>query len=359
MENAVNAAASTMERSGDSEPETAHGSLQWITLDQWQEFVESRPESHPFHHANWLRLLIDQYGYAWRIAALVAHGEITAALPFLITRTLHGRRKLLALPLTDWFSVLASQESSADALLAMLQCQPWPGFQSVSVRTDLPAGSATPWVRHQMRLPADSGELRHRFPESLRRNLKRVERDHVRFERRTDAESLAVFYDLHVRTRCRQGVPVQPKSFFRRLQPWIVEPGLGYVGLVTKSHTPIAAGVFLNYGSTAVYKYGASDPQALAHRPNECLMYGAMRAAVDGGCARFDFGITDVENEGLRRFKRKWGAHEIPVGYRFLAGGGDAKGATSAAMRIAGPVIRRSPLIVCRLLGEVLYKFSP
>jgi len=170
------------------------------------------------------------------------------------------------------------------------------------------------------------------------------------------------FYALHVQTRRRLGVPVQPRRFFRALGERIIEPGLGFVMIASHGRQPLAAAVFLNWNRTVVYKYGASDSNAWRLRPNHLLFWEAIRWSAENGYQTFDFGRSEAAQQGLREFKSGWGTEEVPLTYSMIrdrtnvsADTSRVAGWTSAA---GGAVIRRSPAWVARLLGEVLYKYA-
>jgi CelD/BcsL family acetyltransferase involved in cellulose biosynthesis len=150
---------------------------------------------------------------------------------------------------------------------------------------------------------------------------------------------------------------VQPKQFFRLLQKYIIGTGLGYVGLVVRAAHPIAASVFLHYKRTAIYKYSASDPDELSSRPNEMMLYHAIHLACLEDCDAFDFGVTDRDQEGLCRFKRKFGAEENDA-FQVVFSGSGPRRTGGMLQKLAAPVIRRSPTFVCRILGRALYRYS-
>jgi hypothetical protein len=69
-----------------------------------------------------------------------------------------------------------------------------------------------------------------------------------------------------------------------------------------------------------------------------------------------DFGRTHWGQDGLRRFKLAWGAEERELRYRQL---GAAEPAWHAgAERMLGAIIRRTPPLTSRLIGEVLYRHA-
>jgi lipid II:glycine glycyltransferase (peptidoglycan interpeptide bridge formation enzyme) len=166
------------------------------------------------------------------------------------------------------------------------------------------------------------------------------------------------FYRLHLQTRRRQGVPVQPRRFFRLLWENAIATGLGSVLIVEASAQPIAAAVFLSWNDTVIYKFGASDMSSRSLRPNHLLFWHAIRTACEQGFRWFDFGRTDLGQEGLRNFKLSWGAVEEPLVYGTLGGKlGAVPSADGTAGRMLEPVIRHGPLLLCRALGETLYRY--
>ena len=335
--------------------------LRSLDLDEWQAWVEAHPGATIFHHRSWLELLIEQYALRLHILAVREGQRTMAAIPFLQTRTLSGTKKLIALPFSDCVSALASDADSMHLLREGLRAQAFDGFCSVFAKTDAPLGgfpvSAT-WVRHELCTGRPVEEIVAGFVPSLRRALRKAARSQLGFDRRTDIQAVETFYRLHASTRRRLGLPVQPKSFFRRLHRRLLEAGHGFVGVVTRHGRPLAAGVFLTYKRTMIYKYGASRRDALEHRPNEWLFENVIRLAREGGYARLDLGASRLRDEGLRRFKRKWGARETPLYHEWYAGRPRTGIEDSALARIVATTLPRAPVFVCRALGEVLYRYS-
>jgi CelD/BcsL family acetyltransferase involved in cellulose biosynthesis len=128
--------------------------------------------------------------------------------------------------------------------------------------------------------------------------------------------------------------------------------------IVEASGQPIAAAVFLAWNGTVIYKFGASDAAFWSLRPNHVLFWHAIRVACEQGYRWFDFGRTDVGQAGLRDFKLSWGATEEPLVYRMLGGKTEPVSVGDGmATRVLGPVIRHGPLLLCRAVGETLYRY--
>jgi len=210
-------------------------------------------------------------------------------------------------------------------------------------------------VLHTIRLDVDSDAVFGRFQPMHRRNIRVAEKKGVRIERGNRRQDLEAFYRLHLETRRRQGVPIQPRRFFDLLGRDLLEQGLGSVLSAYKEEQCIAAAIFLHWHQTLIYKFGASATDGLSLRPNNLLFWTAIRWGCENGYTVFDMGRTDLANAGLRAFKSGWGAEETPLVYSSTSA--DAEQSISEkAMPAVQAVIRNSPLWVCRAAGEMLYK---
>jgi CelD/BcsL family acetyltransferase involved in cellulose biosynthesis len=333
-----------------------------IANPEWHAFVESSPSAEIFHHPRWLELLNSQYGYELQ-ACCVGNGRgIEAGLPIArIESRLTGRR-LVSLPFSDVCAPALARDADPAALVALCE-----GLGKEAERTGLgltvhaPLPSAPGafirhrFFRHRLPLTDDPAEVEQRYSKSqIKRGIKKAKRENLSAERRTDASALDAFYSLHLKTRRRLGVPTQPKRFIRRFEE-LFAAGLGFVEMILDERRPIAAAVFLTHNGTVTYKYGASDTRSLGKRPNNLLFSDVIRWACESGFHTLDFGRTDIGNEGLRSFKRSWGASESELSYTYLA---DREPVSESALRdrIVSTTIQRSPAVVSRLAGEALYR---
>ena len=331
-----------------------------LTLDEWQAFAHSQPGRTIFHHRNWVKLLVDTYGFDLYIPAVKKNGQILAAVPFVETRNLWGAPKLISLPFTDCMSILASCDDAVERLRAGLTTGQYRQYSAIVLRTEEPLQSngSAQWGRHVIDTSRPLNEVTANFERTLRANLRRAEQRKLTTEFSNDRSAFEEFCRLFLWTRRRHGVPVQPKSFFRGLYDRILLCNLGTVGLVKDRDTTIAAGIFLDYGGKMMCKYLASDPDALDNRPNEFLLYHAVRMAVETNHSTFDFGISRREQIGLRRFKRKFGAIENDVYNDCIAGNIKSPIEHTRAMKIVSSAIRVSPAFVGQAIGALFYRYS-
>ena len=84
-----------------------------------------------------------------------------------------------------------------------------------------------------------------------------------------------------------------------------------------------------------------------------------MEWGIEHRCVQLHFGRSDADNQGLRAFKSGWGAEEKPLVYATI--GGEKRRSLPHVPGLGRAVefaIRSSPPIVCRTLGEALYRFA-
>ena len=357
------------------------GSDRWSLIDpiadaRWGAFIAGAaaaplgeaaplPAAGPFHHPAWLGLLARSYGYPIRACCLLDDaGAIVAGLPLALVGGTLRRPRLAALPFSDHCHPLVAGDDPALAarLLAALDELRSELGVALELRAPVDAAGAQEvdsyWL-HEIALEPDVDAVIGRFrrKSQILRGARRAEREGLTVERRTDSAALADFYRLHVGTRRRQGVPTQPKSFILRFAD-LFDQGHGFVLVVRDGEQPIAAAVFLAFNGNLIYKYGASDPAALNKRPNNLLFLEAIRWGCANGMRSLDMGRTDIGHESLREFKLHWGAEETKLTYYELS---DAERAPSEGPGLAGraaPLIRRSPPVVSRLIGEALYRYA-
>jgi CelD/BcsL family acetyltransferase involved in cellulose biosynthesis len=330
----------------------------------WMEFVSASERASAFHHPAWAALLGECYGYS--AFALVLHdsaGRIVAGLPVLdVSNRLRGKR-WVSLPYTDVCPPLVAPGTSGEELVAALdqerRLRNIPEFEFRAKLPGMEGQRRSESVIHVLPLAADPDQMDRGFKRSVRQHIAKGHRAGVTVRRAERVGDVAdTFYGLQVRTRRRQGVPVQPRRYFVRLWERILEPGLGFCSLAYSNSRPVAGAVFLALKETVVYKYSASDHSQLSLRPNYVLLSEAIRLSCVNGYSMLDLGRSDLEHGGLRHFKSSWGAREEPLVYSTLGEARGGSGLYSRGASLLSPAIRHSPSGVCRAIGELLYRYA-
>jgi len=327
---------------------------------RWSAFVESRPEATPFHNPTWASLLAECYGFRTFAFVLGVDDKIDAGVPMAEIRSLTGKKRWVALPFTDALAPLGPPARVSELTRALDRQRSEEHIRSVEIRADAPEGvRSVRGLAHVLHLTLDPEALLQTFSKSqVQRSVTRAAREGVNVrEAEREEDLLETFYELHLLTRRRQGIPIQPRRFFSLLWERMIAPGLGSVLIAEIRGQAVASAVFLAWNRRVVYKFGASDRRAWGSRPNHAVFWDAIRRACASGMRELDFGRTDPGNEGLRAFKAGWGTEERPLVYTTFGDTHTSPGSGRAGSVVAA-TIRHSPRWVCRVLGETLYRHA-
>jgi CelD/BcsL family acetyltransferase involved in cellulose biosynthesis len=327
----------------------------------WREFVLGHPRALPYHHPAWTDSITDTYGFrAFAFAVRDASAQVVGGVPFVEVGGRIRSKRWVALPFTDACPALTTAQLTDETLVSLLDdAREDERVAAIEVRGPLGSELGTEAQRgvvHALELTT-ADQLFGAFASQVRRNIRKAQRSDMSVRpAETEDDLTRVYFHLHAETRRRLGVPTQPRRFFEAIWRRMIEPGLGFAVLAYSGGTAVAGAVFLEWNGRIIYKFGASDSRYWALRPNNLLFWEVIRQACEREATTLDFGRSDMEDEGLRAFKRSWGASEQALVYTTL--GKDAQSSSNRAARVMRPVLRHSPAWVGRGLGDVFYRFG-
>jgi CelD/BcsL family acetyltransferase involved in cellulose biosynthesis len=328
---------------------------------RWRAFIDAHPEASIFHHPAWIGVLAECYGFRPALLALAGGDRIVAGVPVMEVRGMLRGRRIVSLPFSDHCAPLLADDallpSLADAMNDFRRRRRCDRFELHWELPPMPCVHAGPaMLLHVTDLPNDPGALFDRFHRTrVQQPIRSAGSRGLVTRIGNSFEEMERFYELHLATRRRLGVPVQPLRFFHLLWERIIARDLGFTMLVVRGEMPIAGAIFLRMKETLTYKFSASLEEYWPENPNHLLLWDAMRHGIELGMRRFDWGKSDPEHAGLRDFKRGWGSSERAMTTAIIA---DAPpmGPGGMLARYAAPLIRHSPRWVCRMIGELLYR---
>ncbi len=180
---------------------------------------------------------------------------------------------------------------------------------------DPPAGyECTEAVHHLLDLGALDFTSPRPYPSNVMRNVRKALDDGVEVRDIEAPDQVDRMYDLYVDTMRRKAAPTTwTRRFLRALYERLVVPGQARMPLAWHEGRIVAGIVLIRSGEIVYYFFGASDAEALAHRPNDLLFSEAIRRSAADGCRTFDFMTSRSADEGLIRFKEKWGGRPKPL----------------------------------------------
>jgi CelD/BcsL family acetyltransferase involved in cellulose biosynthesis len=287
------------------------------TDPRWKQLVEKRTSS-VFHAPAWLRVLTESYGFDVRSAIVVNDvGEPLAGLPFCRISDIVGER-VVSLPFSDYCDPLVEDETLWQAMVETLPAE---GCAIVlrCLHNHLPLSDPrfTPFKKarwHGLSLQPDLDVLWQNLHGSARRAINKAERSGVIIRMAEDETELRAFFALHLQVRKHKyRLLAQPYQMFASIWKHFIATQDGFLLLATYQDQIIAGILFLAWKDTLYYKFNASALDHLAPRPNDLMMWKAIQLAKARGYTHLDFGLSDWDQEGLVRYKRKFASEEKSI----------------------------------------------
>lgn len=328
---------------------------------EWLPFIEQHQSATIFHHPAWISTISESYGYRpFYLVMRDADGSIRAGLPLMEIAHPFQKVRWVSLPFTDCVHPLFTSDFALKALKNSL-----PDFTSqhrvnnLEIRSNLFAGSlisTKTFVHTTLECSQGAEEVRKHIKGNDLRKLNVALRNGVETSLGESDEFVDAFYQLHLETRHRHGLPVQPRSFFRWIQNKLLQKDYGFISLARIGKEAVAGALFLHWNGTMIYKYAATSQMGRQTYASDPVVWQAIEWACMHGIHCLDWGRTDLEDEGIRRFKNRWGSMEQPLNY-YSTHFELEQNWKRQLTRLVRQIVSRSPVAVSRFSGEALYRF--
>jgi len=328
----------------------------------WDKNVLAHPNTTTFHTSHWTRVLHKTYGHKTFGLRFVRGDQTVAMLPMMEVKSPITGRRGIAMPFSDFCEPLKFQSFGSDSLVQKLSGlsreRRWRYFEIRGGRLQLPPNAAPSerYYGHRLSLTGGVEEVESHLAPSVRRAIRKAKLSDLTVAISTTSDAVRDFYRLHTQTRKRHGVPPQPFSFFRHIHQEILSRGLGFIVIAKMARKLLAAAVFFHAGRTGLFKFGASDQNYLRLRANNIVMWEGIQHLIQLGVQSLQFGRTDIDNAGLRRFKLGWGAKEELIEYfKFDIASHNWAGCGTRPSHIINGLFRALPLTANRFAGALIY----
>jgi hypothetical protein len=274
---------------------------------------------------------------------------------------LTGRRGV-SLPFTDYCDPIVNGDIQfKDLLDYVIEYGKKSGWKSLEIRGGQnhfrSVSPSSNYLGHVIDLGENEEEIFYGLKDSVRRNIKKANREGVEVGIFNSIESVREFYRLNCLTRREHGLPPQPFHFFKKIYDHVISKNLGMVVLASLGQENVAGAIYFHFGEKAVYKYGASDKKFQHLRANNLVMWEAIQWYSQNGYKNLCFGRTERENQGLIQFKSGWGTTEQQINYyRYDLNKGSFVPGSSKVTGFHNKIFRNMPLLLLKRVGSVLYK---
>jgi len=331
---------------------------------EWDTRLRNLPDSSIFHSAAWARVLTDTFGYKPQYFCSANGSFLSAAMPVMEVPGRHRKIRGKSLPFTDFCEPISSNKiHNFDLMELALKYGRERGWK----RFDLRGGSGLHEHHpifcsiffHTVDLEKGEQDIYETFRSSTKRNIKKAISGGVEIIRDQSLESVKAYYRLHCLTKKRQGIFPQPFLFFRKIHEHVLDTNQGHIALAVLDGKPVAGTVIFHWNKDASYVYGASDLRYQHYRPHNLLMWDSIRWHARQGFKTFTLGVTDLNNDGLRQYKKGLSpTEEVRHYYRYdFEQNQFLKHQESLYGALRRIVCRKMPVPVLRAAGTLLYKY--
>jgi hypothetical protein len=287
----------------------------------YRDFVARTPGALVYHSLAYRDLLVDHLGCRQEYLMAIAGGDVRGVLPLLWTGD-DGARVYNSLPFYGSHgSVLAGDSEAESALIAAYDERATAAGTLAATMVANPfAERQPPEPAHNLTderisqvtdLPEPPGEedaLMDLVESSARRNVRKARGAGI--VATTDAGRLPAVAEIHRENIAALGGRPKEPGFFEAV-PRHFEAGTDFEVHVALLDDAVVAGLLVFFfNGTVEYFTPAVHHDHRSDQPLALLLIEAMAAAARRGCRRWNWGGTWTTQDGVFRFKRKWGAHE-------------------------------------------------
>lgn len=334
---------------------------------RWSELVARHPDASVFHTAAWLQALRRTYGYQPVVFTTSAPAKpLEGGVACCEIRSWLTGRRLASLPFADHCEPLVDDAAALDALSGHLDDIRRRGeWDYVELRPRrarvLPSAGVVASERfwfHQLDLrPAEETLFAAFHKTAVQQQIHRAEREGLSYDEGCEPPLLDALYRLLASTRQRHGLPPQPAVWFRHLADAF---GAALkVRVARQGGQAVAAILTLRHRDVMVYKYAASDAGFHSLGGAQLLLWRAICDARSIGCTTFDFGRSDLDNQGLTVFKDRWGAARSTITYwRYARPDASPGPFRRYAMAGAKQLLNHVPQVCRTAAGRFLYRHA-
>jgi len=280
-----------------------------------------------FYCDRWIRVLSECYGFRFKLVV-----DDRPRLIFAEAHDVYGLR-IVSMPFSDYTEPYVTTDRELVAVADLLK-ETYPssvivlklhgeagilnsaGFENVRQaychRVDLQGGEDAVWERTD----------RH-----FKKGVRKARKNKVTVRAINSEDGVTVFYDMLTRLRRKKfRILPQSKGFYGLLYKAFVEQGRGNIWVASHAGEPVASAFVLDSGNMMFDKMGVSDPSHLDVRPNNLLLWEVMRHGIKQKLSHLDMGLSQVDYEGLIRFKDSLGGQRSSINfYRYVPPGHDSQ----------------------------------
>ncbi|HEV2488853.1 MAG TPA: FemAB family XrtA/PEP-CTERM system-associated protein [Candidatus Acidoferrales bacterium] len=328
----------------------------------WNSFVEQHEACVNYHRWPWKRVIEQALGWRSHYLMAVDKEMVKGILPLFWQKSALFGTIFCSIPFFSQAGVVAEDEEVQDALL----------LEAIRIARDLKAEYLELRQRgialSKMNSKKNKAMLVCDVYPDMARNMQRLTtkmRTNVRRALKTSliaefggSELLEDFYRIFSLRMRELGTPVYSQRFFEVIFENF--PKEAFTCRVRNQGKTISGAIVTGYRRIMEVNWSASDPSALALRPNIFLFWNLLNFVGRQGYSVFDFGRSSV-GSGTYNFKLQWGAQPVQLYWNYWTPSGRSLDLSpdNPKFRAAIWLWKRMPLVFTQLVGPFIARHLP
>ena len=287
--------------------------------DEWDSLVSARCDAPLFQRSAWERVWAEYRLPVYRLVAS-QDAEVVGLLQLVRQRSRITGDQLVSLPWFDCAGISADHQNAASALAeGSLQLANDIGADWVQLRQNSPSSISrhirTDKVLMRLALEEDPDKLWKRLKPKVRNQVRKAEKAGLKVER-GGAELVPDFFDVYSTNMRDLGSPSHARRFFDAIAGEFAAETRVYV--VRLAGQAVAAGWTMANGDVLEIPWASSLQKFNGMCANHLMYWQIFEDACREGYECFHFGRS-TPGSGQHRFKKQWGAQEVPLFWYFLS----------------------------------------
>jgi hypothetical protein len=329
----------------------------------WNKLILKFDDYSFFHTMEWAKVINNSYNYIPKYFLAIDENEVVGIVPLMFIESWLTGKRAVSLPFSDFCGPLFKNDSESSNIFQKIyrvcrsEGQKYIEFRSATFKFPKEAQNCGIDYRHVLKLEKTESELLKSLSENTRRNIKKAVKSNLILRILNDFSGIKLFYEMHCETRKKHGLPPQPFYFFNNILKVVIEKSMGDILFAEKDGKFISGAIYFKFGNKLLYKFGASYSKYFELRGNNFVMWEAIKKYQAEGFYEFDFGLTELNNEGLRKFKLGWNTEEkLIYTTRYNIFSENFLPIETMTEGFHTRVFNQTPVFILKIIGSVLYK---
>lgn len=334
-----------------------------LSYQNWNEIILKHRDYSFFHSKEWAMVIIDTYNYEPIYFSIFNEHQLQSILPTMLIKSVLTRKRLVSLPFSDYLEPIFNSSQQLEEIKKSIVNYSkelklkYIEYRSLRMHFSSNLKEYRTDLRHVLPLDRSDKDMLKTFSENTKRNIKKATKENVHVFVNNSEEGLYLFYDMFCHTRQKHGLPPQPLLFFKNIFNHIVKSELGDIIIAMQKNRAIAGAIYFKFGQKVIYKFGASYINFYDLRGNHAVMWFAIQKYLSEGYKEFDFGKTELQHIGLRKFKLGWNTEEsIIYNTRFDLNLNKYISIETKTSGFQNKVFNHTPIWLLKNIGDLVYK---